>query len=49
MFIKSANYGSRCSTVVTIDYNNKVEFTERVYDLHTFDFAEKSFSFEVGE
>jgi len=47
MFIKSPNYGSRCSTVVTVDQNNKVEFTERVYDLETFEFKEKSFSFDV--
>ncbi len=47
MFIKSPNYGSRCSTVVTIDHNNKVEFTERVYDLKTFEFTKKSFTFDV--
>ncbi len=47
MFIKSPNYGSRCSTVVTIDRNNKVEFTERVYDLVTFAFTEKRFAFDV--
>jgi uncharacterized protein with NRDE domain len=45
MFIKSPNYGTRCSTVVTVDQNNKVEFTERVYDLKTFEFEEKAFSF----
>lgn len=47
MFIKSPNYGSRCSTVVMIDNNNKVEFIERVYDLKTFEFAEKNFKFDV--
>ena len=47
MFIKSPNYGSRCSTVVTVDQNNKVEFTERVYDLKTFAFTEKNFFFDV--
>jgi len=47
MFIKSPNYGSRCSTVVTIDRNNKVEFTERVYDFTTFAFTEKRFAFDV--
>ena len=47
IFIKSPNYGSRCSTVVTVDQNNKAEFTERVYDLKTFAFTEKSFSFDV--
>ena len=47
MFIKSPNYGSRCSTVVAVDQNNKVEFTERVYNPETFDFTEKSFAFDV--
>jgi uncharacterized protein with NRDE domain len=47
MFIKSPNYGSRCSTVVAVDQNNKVEFTERVYNLETFEFTEKSFAFDV--
>jgi uncharacterized protein with NRDE domain len=47
MFIKSTNYGSRCSTVVTVDRNNRVEFTERVYDINTFDFREKNFIFEA--
>ena len=47
MFIKSPNYGTRCSTVVMIDQNNKVEFTERVYDLNTFAFTQKSFKFEI--
>src|SRR5579872_6487326 len=48
MFIKSPNYGSRCSTVVTVDQSNSVEYTERVYDLKTFDFTEKSFAFDIG-
>ncbi len=47
MFIKSPNYGSRCSTVVTVDQNNNVAFTERVYDLKTFEFEDRSFSFDV--
>jgi len=47
MFIKSPNYGSRCSTVVTVDLNNQVEFTERVYDLNSFQFDEQTFMFTV--
>lgn len=47
MFIKSPNYGTRCSTVVTIDKNNKVEFTERVYDLASFEFTQQTFEFEA--
>ncbi|HCW07920.1 MAG TPA: hypothetical protein DGG95_11220 [Cytophagales bacterium] len=47
MFIKSPNYGSRCSTVITVDLNNQVEFTERVYDLNTFQFDEQTFKFAI--
>jgi uncharacterized protein with NRDE domain len=47
MFIKLPNYGSRCSTVVTIDRNNKAEFTERVYDLKTFEYTQQTFLFDV--
>jgi uncharacterized protein with NRDE domain len=45
MFIKSPNYGSRCSTVVLMDKDKKVSFTERVYDIHTFAFTEQTFEF----
>jgi uncharacterized protein with NRDE domain len=48
MFIKSPNYGSRCSTLVTFDLNNRVEYTERVYDLKTFEFSQETFAFEVN-
>jgi len=48
MFIKLPNYGSRCSTVVAIDRNNKAEFTERVYDLKTFEFTQQAFTFDVN-
>ena len=45
MFIKTNNYGSRCSTVVLIDHQNHLEFTERVYDLKTFDYSTNRFTF----
>jgi uncharacterized protein with NRDE domain len=47
MFIKTQGYGTRCSTVVLIDHNYNVEFTERVYDLNTFQFTERNFQFKV--
>jgi uncharacterized protein with NRDE domain len=47
MFIKSPGYGTRCSTVVLIDHHNNVSFTERVYDLTTFAFSEKQFTFTI--
>ncbi len=48
MFIKSPGYGTRCSTVVLIDNKNNVEFSERVYDLETFDHTTKQFVFDVN-
>jgi uncharacterized protein with NRDE domain len=45
MFIKSPGYGTRCSTVITVDRENNFEFIERVYDLKTFDYTENAFSF----
>jgi uncharacterized protein with NRDE domain len=47
MFIKSPGYGTRCSTVVLVSHDNHVFFAERVYDLATFDFSEKSFTFKI--
>ena len=47
MFIKTPNYGSRCSTVVLVDKDNQVSYSERVYDLETFDFNQQEFHFET--
>jgi uncharacterized protein with NRDE domain len=49
MFIKSPGYGSRCSTVILIDQENHVEFSERVYDLATFEYTTKTFRFRIQE
>ena len=48
MFIKTPGYGTRCSTVILVDYDNQVSFSERVYDLATFAFSEKSFRFKAN-
>lgn len=45
MFIKSPGYGTRSSTVILVDNDDHVTFTERVYDLTTFDFSEQTFDF----
>ena len=47
MFIKSPGYGTRCSTVILVDYQNQVFFAERVYDLSTFSFSLNSFSYKI--
>jgi uncharacterized protein with NRDE domain len=47
MFIKTPNYGSRCSTVVLVDRSNEVFFAERVYDLQTFEYKTSTFRFSI--
>jgi uncharacterized protein with NRDE domain len=49
MFIKSPGYGTRCSTVILIDQNNSVQFSERVYDLQTFAYSQKDFDFIIEQ
>lgn len=49
MFIKSPGYGSRCSTVILVDHSDSVLFTERVYDLQTFDYSENTFEFKIDK
>ncbi len=45
MFIKSNNYGSRCSTIVLIAHDGTVSFAERTYNTTNFDYTTKSFRF----
>jgi uncharacterized protein with NRDE domain len=47
MFIKSANYGTRCSTVITVDNDDNITFIERVYDLNSFQSTSGEFKFQV--
>jgi uncharacterized protein with NRDE domain len=47
MFIKSPNYGTRCSTVVLIDQNNHVTFAERTFDTKTFRHTTEQFQFQL--
>jgi len=49
MFIKTPNYGSRCSTVILVDKENHVKFSERVYDLTTFNYSLSEYEFEIEE
>ena len=49
MFIKTPNYGSRCSTVILVNKENEVKFIERVYDLETFAYDEHQFNFKASE
>lgn len=45
MFIKTNGYGTRCSTVILVDKNDRVEFKERVYNTETFDYTTQAFTF----
>ena len=47
MFIKTDNYGSRCSTVILVDQSNHVQFIERVYNLKTFEYTTGAFEFPI--
>jgi len=47
MFIKTPNYGSRCSTVILIDHNKQVSFSERVYLPGTNEFTTQVFKFTI--
>jgi len=47
MFIKTDGYGTRCSTVILVSQDNQVLFSERVYDLDTFDYKTSRFQFNI--
>ncbi|HRI78680.1 MAG TPA: NRDE family protein [Cyclobacteriaceae bacterium] len=47
MFIKTSGYGTRCSTVILVEQNNHVTFSERVYDVETFQYQTSNFEFDI--
>jgi uncharacterized protein with NRDE domain len=47
MFIKSPGYGSRCSTVITVDYQNRLCFTERTYHVPSHTYQDVTFDFTL--
>ncbi len=49
MFIKSPDYGSRCSTVILVHRNGHVQFSERVYDLKRFTHETRTYEFEISQ
>jgi len=48
MFINIEGYGTRCTTLILVDKNGKVDFTERQYANGLATGEENNFSFEVG-
>jgi uncharacterized protein with NRDE domain len=49
MFIKSPDYGTRTSTILTVSKDNKVDFHERTYNLSDFSYDEVTFNFMINE
>ncbi len=47
MFIKTPDYGSRCSTLILQDREGNMEFIERVFNLQDFSFTEKKYQWKL--
>ncbi len=47
IFIKTKEYGTRCSTVVTVDKNNFVIFIERTFNKDSTDYSDVNFNFQI--
>lgn len=47
MFIKSPEYGTRCSTLLLVDNSNQLTFIERTYNTTDYSGTDKSFEFEI--
>jgi len=48
MFIKMKGYGTRCSTVLLIDKENRVQYYERTYDVNTFSYSTRGYRFDIA-
>lgn len=49
VFIKSDNYGTRCSTVIMVDYDDNVVFVEKTYFANFGTFSTKDFKFKINK
>lgn len=49
IFIKSEKYGTRSSTIVTVDIDNNVRFVEKTYFANTGRFSNRDFSFIINK
>ena len=47
IFIKTQEYGTRCSTVITVDKNNFVNFIERTFNNASESFSEAVFKYQI--
>jgi uncharacterized protein with NRDE domain len=48
MFIKTTGYGSRCSTIITVTYDDKLKFIERVFNTENFQYETNQFEFQIA-
>jgi uncharacterized protein with NRDE domain len=48
MFIKTSGYGTRCSTLILVNHQQEVSFTERVYNLQTFEYTDRNYQFVIA-
>lgn len=48
MFIKTKGYGTRCSTVLLIDKEDRVQYYERTYNVETFEHGTRGYRFNVA-
>jgi uncharacterized protein with NRDE domain len=49
MFIRTSGYGTRCSTVITMDRTGRIAFEERTFDADDRILEIKNFSFRIGD
>lgn len=47
MFIKSADYGSRCSTVLLVSNDNDIHYLERTYNTTDFSYTDRIYELKV--
>lgn len=47
MFIKSPDYGSRCSTLLLVEKSGRMIYSERTYNLQDFSFEDRDFDLEA--
>lgn len=47
MFIKTKGYGTRCSTVLLIDKEDRVQYYERTYNVETFEYCTRGYRFNI--
>lgn len=47
LFIKSESYGSRCSTIILVDYDDNISFSERTYNVTESTIIDRNFEWQI--